>query len=521
MPVASGYFIVAALAGMGVPGFASFWAEVTVFISALKVYPVLGVLAICALVLSALYMLRVVQKTFYGQRNERFAHLPDVSFGLGLPRMILVAVMVLFGLFPETDARSDSNGCDSIYGRIAQMKWLIFGPEIYFLAVAAVFLILSMTRPNGRRDFSAALFLAALGVAVTLATVRLEGSLFHGAYRVDLFSQLFKGLLSVGFFLVVCLCSSLNGIHEARHSEFYLLLATCTLGMMLLVSSLELLTLYVALELASYSLYALVPLRSGGGQQMEAGIKYFLSGIATSALMLFGLASLFAATQTTLISELTLKLPALLNTPMAFIGLLLTLCGFFFKLALFPFHIWAPSVYQGAANQVTAFVATATKVTAMAMLVRLVSMSDGNTSLAHVLIALAIVSMTYGNLVALVQKDFKRLLAYSAIAHAGYSLIGILSMNPTGYAAAVFYALAYLAMTFTCFLVVVKMHRTAATSRSSSWPGFTDARRSWPWRSWWACSVWGVSRRRSDSPGSSWSLMRRWREDTFCWSSSP
>jgi NADH-quinone oxidoreductase subunit N len=337
------------------------------------------------------------------------------------------------------------------------MKWLILGPEIYFLTVAAVFLIFSMMRPNGRRDFSAALFLACLGVAVTLAAVRLEGSLFQGAYRVDLFSQLFKSLLSVGFFFVVCLCSSLKGIHETRQSEFYLLLATCTLGMMLLVSSLELLTLYVALELASYSLYALVPLRSGSGQQIEAGIKYFLTGIATSALMLFGLASLFAATQTTLISELILKLPALLNTPLAFIGLLLTLCGFFFKLALFPFHVWAPSVYQGAANQVTAFLATATKVTAMAMLVRLVSMSEGSASLARVLIALAIVSMTYGNLVALVQKDFKRLLAYSAIAHAGYSLIGILSMNPTGYAASVFYALAYLVTTFTCFLVVVKV----------------------------------------------------------------
>jgi NADH-quinone oxidoreductase subunit N len=336
------------------------------------------------------------------------------------------------------------------------MRWLILGPEIYFLVVAAIFLILSMTRPNGRRDFSAALFLAGLGVAVTLATVRLEGSLVYGAYRVDLFSQVFKGLLSMGFFLVVCLCSSLNGIEEVRHSEFYLLLATCTLGMMLLVSSVELLTLYVSLELASYSLYALVPLRSGG-QQMEAGIKYFLIGIATSALMLFGMASLFAATQTTLIAEMALKLPGLLNTPMAFIGLLLTLCGFFFKLALFPFHVWAPSVYQGAANQVTAFLATATKVTAMAMLARLVSMGNGNTSLAHVLIALAIISMTYGNLVALVQKDFKRLLAYSAVAHAGYSLIGILSMNPSGYAAAVFYALAYLAMTFICFWVVVKV----------------------------------------------------------------
>ncbi|HEX9911578.1 MAG TPA: proton-conducting transporter membrane subunit, partial [Desulfatiglandales bacterium] len=101
MPVASGYFIVAALASMGVPGFASFWAEVTVFISALKAYPILGGLAVCAMVLSALYMLRVVQRTFYGQRNERYAHLPDVSFSLGLPRMILVGAMVLFGLFPR------------------------------------------------------------------------------------------------------------------------------------------------------------------------------------------------------------------------------------------------------------------------------------------------------------------------------------------------------------------------------------------------------------------------------------
>jgi NADH-quinone oxidoreductase subunit M len=101
MPVASGYFIVAALAGMGVPGFASFWAEVTVFLSALKAYPVLGGLAICALVLSALYMLRVVQRTFYGPPNERYADLPDVSIGFGVPRMILVATMVLFGLFPR------------------------------------------------------------------------------------------------------------------------------------------------------------------------------------------------------------------------------------------------------------------------------------------------------------------------------------------------------------------------------------------------------------------------------------
>ena len=336
------------------------------------------------------------------------------------------------------------------------MKGLILFPEIYFLGVAILFLVLSMARPNGRRDFGMALFLAGLGVIVTIGTIRVEGTLFHGAYRIDLFSQIFKSLSSLGLFLVLCLCRNLSGIREERHSEFYLLLSTATLGMMLLVSSIELLTLYISLELTSYSLYALVPLRSGSGQ-MEAAIKYFLSGIATSSLMLFGMATLFAATRTTDIGELGRSLPGLLNSPMAFTGLLLTLAGFFFKLALFPFHVWAPGVYQGAANQVTAFVATATKVTAMAVLVRLVSMGHGNASLTHVLISLAILSMTYGNLVALIQKDLKRLLAYSAIAHAGYVLIGILSMNQTGYGAAAFYAAAYLAMTFLCFLVVVNV----------------------------------------------------------------
>jgi NADH-quinone oxidoreductase subunit N len=336
------------------------------------------------------------------------------------------------------------------------MKWLTFGPEIYFFAVAITFLILSMVRRNRRFDFPSAMLLGALGVIVTLATAGAEGTFFYGAYRVDLFSQAFKTLLSIGFFLVICLCSNLNGVRENRRPEFFLLLTTSTLGMMLLVSSLELLTMYVALELASYSLYALVPMRNGG-QQTEAGIKYFLAGISTSALMLFGMASLFGATQTTYISVIAMKTGALINTPMAFIGLLLTLCGFFFKLALFPFHVWAPDVYQGAANQVTAFLATATKVSAMAMLIRLVSMSQGNTSLAHVLVALAILSMTYGNMVALIQKDFKRLLAYSAISHAGYALIGVLSMNVGGYASTAFYAVAYLAMTFTCLWVVVKV----------------------------------------------------------------
>jgi NADH-quinone oxidoreductase subunit N len=336
------------------------------------------------------------------------------------------------------------------------MKWVLIAPEIYFLLIAVVFFVLTMIhRQNARRDYQLALFLAIAGVVVGLSCIRLEGS-FYEVYRVDLFSQVFKVLLSMGFFLVVCVCSELRGISERRHPEFYLLLSLCTLAMMTLVSSVELLTVYLSLELTSYSLYILVALRKDYG--METGMKYFFIGAATSAVMLMGLASLYGATGTTHLSELVRMLPDRMNSPMVLIGLIFTLCGFFFKLALFPFHVWAPTVYQGAPNQVTAYIATATKVAAVAILMRFVSLGAADkVYLTHILVTLAIASMTLGNLAAIVQKDLKRLLAYSAIAHAGYVTVGILSMSESGYAGAIFYALAYLTMNFVCFLVLVKV----------------------------------------------------------------
>ena len=177
------------------------------------------------------------------------------------------------------------------------MDMMLFGPELFYLGMALVFFCLTLRRQvQVRQDYQIALALSAIGVLVTGYCLFQQGDLFFKAYRVDLFSQIFKFALALGLFLVLTISHNLAHIEERYQAEFYLFLTTTTIGMMMLVSSVELLTIYVALELSSYSLYILVPLRRGDGIDVEAGIKYLFIGAVSSGFMLFGLSYIFGAT---------------------------------------------------------------------------------------------------------------------------------------------------------------------------------------------------------------------------------
>jgi len=292
--------------------------------------------------------------------------------------------------------------------------------------------------------------------------------LFYGAYKVDLFSQLVKCVMSAGFTLMLLFGADTKGISVRMRPEYYFFLLSSLLGLTLLSSSVELITLFIALELSSYSLYLLVPMRTPSDNMrapMEAAIKYLLFGVTASGIMLFGMSWIFGIAGSTYLEQILPAMRSALShadSPHAFgaqaaalVGLLMLFCGMFFKLAVFPFHFWAPDVYQGASNDTTAFIASMPKIVAVAVLARFCSLAfPGEGHIALLLTGLSIASMFYGNLTALVQTDVKRMLGFSGIAHAGYILMGMATMQGWGIATSLYYATGYLFMMLTAFLVL-------------------------------------------------------------------
>ena len=331
-------------------------------------------------------------------------------------------------------------------------------PELYMFLFSVFFLFLSVGKKRTSL-FTAARVLALVGFFITLVCSGARGVFFAGAYQVDFFSQIFKVLLSAGFTLVVFMFEKENEVENLP--EFFMFLGFSTLGLMILVSSVELISIVVSLEISSFSLYAIVPLRKAQTRtQIEAAMKYLFFGAISTGIMLYGMGYLYGMAHSTYLPDIMVKFPQFLSRPLGVLAIILTLSAFFFKLSLFPLHFWAPDIYEGASDATTTFIATVPKIAATALLIRLAMLASSSPAqLATVIIVFAAFSMTLGNLVGLVQKDLKRLLAYSGIAHAGYLMMGLLSFNREGNAAAAYYIAVYLFMNLALFYVVMLLSR--------------------------------------------------------------
>ena len=328
-----------------------------------------------------------------------------------------------------------------------------FLPET--LTAAALVLMLSIAvagRLTGRFTWLTAVLASAVVLEGAVAAWSSEAALFSATYRIDAFSQGFKLVLALTL-LITVLASRASSVAAEREPEYYFFLFSATLGMMMLTSAADLLTLYVALELSSYSLYVLSAFKLDR-RSAEAGVKYLLFGAAASGLLLWGLSLIAGLSGTTHLAEIAQKAPALAaGEPIYLAALFLSLLALLFKLSAFPAHFWAPDVYESAPTPAVLFIATASKAAAVAILVRVFLWLGMPAGAGWALGFLAFVSMSLGNAVALVQTDVKRLLAYSSIAQAGYILVGLLAGSFEGYSSVIFYAAAYVLMNAAAFLV--------------------------------------------------------------------
>jgi NADH-quinone oxidoreductase subunit N len=342
-------------------------------------------------------------------------------------------------------------------------SFLAFLPELTLLGGALALFIVTLGESREKLARTLTLITAAAVLLAALFTFSRQAVLFDGAFRVDPFSQFLKVAIAFGCLCIGLLTRELRDINGRTRPEYHLFLSFSVLGLLLLVSSVDLITLVLALELSSFALYLLVPMRRerpGQRSQMESAIKYLMFGVAATGVMLFGMSYLYGLTGSTSLPVIMAKLPPLLGSPIGIVGLALTLAGLLYKLAVFPFHFWTPDVYQGASNETAGLIASLPKVGAVAVLVRLVSLATPDlATFATLLTGLAVASMVYGNLIALVQTDLKRLLGFSGIAHAGYALVGFVTLDDAGYAAALYYMVGYMVMVLACFVVICRVSR--------------------------------------------------------------
>ncbi len=345
------------------------------------------------------------------------------------------------------------------------VDWWALGAVLGLSAGAMLLLLLEFfpaRRDSSRSAVVALVTLLASGWAVTVAR-EARRTLFGGMFVHDGFTVFFTLLFCAIGAVAVLLSWDFVKRTRINLAEYYALLLTATLGMILMAASNDLITIFLGLELMSLSLYVLVGFRRSRLESNEAALKYFLLGAFASGFFLYGIALLYGATGTTNLARMAefLASTPLRADPLFVAGGLLLLTGFAFKVAAVPFHMWTPDAYEGAPTSVTAFMSAGAKAAGFAALLRVGMRALGGVpgEWLPVLSAVAMITMTVGNVTALLQTNLKRMLAYSSIAHAGYVLVAVAAGGPDGASAALFYLAVYSFMNLGAFGVLTILGR--------------------------------------------------------------
>lgn len=331
-------------------------------------------------------------------------------------------------------------------------------PEIIMTISATVLLLLELIFKNK----GVLAFIAVATAAVVLYTIpSSHGQTFGGMFISDTYSTYFKLIFIINLVLTVLISLRYIQRQKAEYGEYYSLLVFATSGMMLMASAKDLIILYLGLELMALSTYILAGIKRHDIKSNEAAIKYFLLGAFSSALLLYGISLIYGMTTTTDIYKIAEHLKITEVTTTLLLSMILIVVAFSFKIAAAPFHMWAPDVYEGAPTSITAFMSVGPKAAGFAVIGRVFFEAFRNIQAdwTPILIGIAILTMAVGNILALVQTNIKRMLAYSSIAHAGYMLIGIIPGTQESMSAMMVYMLIYAFMNIGAFAMVILLEK--------------------------------------------------------------
>jgi NADH-quinone oxidoreductase subunit N len=360
------------------------------------------------------------------------------------------------------------------------MNTSLISLEIFVIGLGLVLMLADVFVPPERRRFIGYAAIGVLGFLLVMnlsaANTGLSSTAFSGMFVEDGLAIFFKRLFILAAILVLFLAVEFSGQVKAGISEYYSLVVFALSGMLFAASANNFVMLFVAIELITVTFYVLTSFQRSRLTALEAGVKYLILGALSSAFMVFGIALIWGTTGKLNFTELAAVAPQFEQSKVFLLGVLLVLVGLGFKISAFPFQMWTPDVYQGAATPTTAFLAIGSKAAGFVLLLRVLftAVPSVTANWSTLLIFISGITILYGNLCAIPQRNLKRLMGYSSIAHAGYILMGVAALSTTGQSAVLYYLAGYLFTVLAAFTVIVLVLRQTEIEDISALAGLNQ-----------------------------------------------